>query len=110
MTLYLKYRPQTIDELDLESVRISLKNIIKSGNFPHSFLFSGPKGTGKTSAARILAKVINCTKLSKEGEPCNICESCISITKGNNIDITELDAASNRGIDDIRSLKEGISL
>src|SRR5260221_4219600 len=109
MTLYLKYRPQTIDELDLESVRISLKNIIKSGNLPHSFLFSGPKGTGKTSAARILAKVINCQKLSKEGEPCNKCASCISITKGNNIDILEVDAASNRGIDDIRSLKEGIS-
>ncbi len=110
MTLYLKYRPQTIDELDLESVRNSLKNIIKSGNLPHSFLFSGPKGTGKTSAARILAKVINCQKLSKEGEPCNKCASCISITKGNNIDILELDAASNRGIDDVRSLKEGISL
>src|SRR5258708_21875964 len=111
MTLYLKYRPQTIDELDLESVRISLKNIIKSGNLPHSFLFSGPKGTGKTSAARILAKVINCTSRSETSiEPCNKCASCISITKGNNIDILELDAASNRGIDDVRSLKEGISL
>ena len=110
MTLYLKYRPQTIDELDLESVRKNLKNIILSENVPHAFLFSGPKGTGKTSAARILAKIVNCENLAKDGEPCNKCASCISITKGNNIDILELDAASNRGIDDIRSLKEGISL
>lgn len=110
MTFYLKYRPQTIEELDLESVRDGLKKIIKSGSIPHAFLFSGPKGTGKTSAARILAKVVNCKKLSKAGEPCNVCDSCISITKGNNIDVIELDAASNRGIDDIRSLKEGVSL
>lgn len=110
MTLYLKYRPQTIDELDLDLVRDNLKKIITSGNIPHAFLFSGPKGTGKTSAARIFAKVVNCQKLSKNGEPCNVCESCISITKGNNIDVIELDAASNRGIDDIRNLKESISL
>src|SRR5258708_10295230 len=110
MTFYLKYRPQTLDELDLAGVRDNLKKIIQSGSIPHAFLFSGPKGTGKTSAARILAKVINCQKLSKEGEPCNKCASCISITKGNNIDVIELDAASNRGIDDIRRLKEGISL
>ncbi len=116
MTLYLKYRPQTIDELDLEGVRETLTNIIKSGNIPHSFLFSGPKGTGKTSAARILAKIINCTNLGKKGlanaswEPCNKCSSCLSIMNGSNIDVIELDAASNRGIDDIRSLKEGIYL
>ncbi|SRR5258708_1294094 len=110
MTFYLKYRPQTLDELDLAGVRDNLKKIIQSGSIPHAFLFSGPKGTGKTSAARILAKVVNCQNLSKDGEPCNTCESCISITKGNNIDVIELDAASNRGIDDIRNLKEGISL
>lgn len=110
MTLYLKYRPQTVDELDLPSVRENLKNIIKSGDIPHAFLFSGPKGTGKTSAARILAKIINCTNLGKDGEPCNKCDMCLSIIKGNNIDIIELDGASNRGIDDIRNLKEGIYL
>ena len=110
MTLYLKYRPQTIDELDLESVRQSLKNILSSGNIPHAFLFSGPKGTGKTSSARILAKIVNCQSPTKEGEPCNNCDQCLSIMKGNNIDIIELDAASNRGIDDIRNLKEGIYL
>lgn len=110
MTLYLKYRPQTIDELDLESVRITLINIINSKTIPHAFLFSGPKGTGKTSAARILAKVVNCENLKKNGEPCNKCSSCLSIMSGSNIDVIELDAASNRGIDDIRSLKEGIYL
>lgn len=110
MTLYLKYRPQTIDELDLESVRDSIRSIVKSGDIPHAFLFSGPKGTGKTSAARILAKIVNCTNLGGDGEPCNKCDACISIMKGNNIDIIELDAASNRGIDDIRSLKEGVYL
>lgn len=113
MTLYLKYRPQTIDDLDLESVRINLNNIIKSVNLPHAFLFSGPKGTGKTSAARILAKIINCNspvKSKNSIEPCNTCSTCVSITKGNNLDVIELDAASNRGIDDIRNLKEAIYL
>lgn len=110
MTFYLKYRSKTIDELDLPEVRDKLKSIVKSGNIPHAFLFSGPKGTGKTSAARILAKIINCENLGKDGEPCNECSQCISIMKGNNIDVIEMDAASNRGIDDIRSLKEGIYL
>src|SRR5260221_3257151 len=110
MTLYLKYRPQIIDELDLTQVRDTLKKIIASGEIPHGFLFSGPKGTGKTSSARILAKVINCENLPAGGEPCNNCEACLSIIKGTNIDVIELDAASNRGIDDVRSLKETIML
>ncbi len=109
MTLYLKYRPQTIDEIDIASVRESLTNIIKSGNIPHAFLFSGPKGTGKTSLARILAKTINCTS-NKAMKPCNNCSSCLSITNGNNIDVIEMDAASNRGIDDIRVLRDVVKL
>ncbi len=108
-TLYLKYRSQTLDELDSESVRETLKKIVSSGKIPHAFLFAGPKGIGKTSAARILAKIVNCEHL-QGSEPCNKCDQCVSITKGNNIDVIELDAASNRGIDDIRSLREAVKL
>jgi len=117
MTFYLKYRPQTIEELDLENVRKALKDILSSGKIPHAFLFSGPKGVGKTSAARILAKVINCERRSQKAvdkkrsiEPCNKCDQCSSITNGTSLDIIELDAASNRGIDDIRSLREAVKL
>ncbi len=135
MAFYLKYRPKTIAELDLDFVREQLGKILSSNNFPHAFLFSGPKGLGKTSAARILAKTINCkarglwqvadSKKKKavsrkprakrppatcQVEPCNKCEVCQSINKGTALDILEIDAASNRGIDDIRNLKEGIKL
>lgn len=110
MTFYLKYRPQIIDELDITSVRVSLKNILKSKEIPHSFLFSGPRGTGKTSSARILAKAINCEKPTSDGEPCNKCGQCKSITDGNNIDVIEMDAASNRGIDDVRALRDVVKL
>lgn len=110
MTFYLKHRGQTVNELDIDSVRVSLANIIKSGSIPHAFLFAGPRGTGKTSAARILAKAINCEKPAGSNEPCNKCKSCISITNGNNIDVIEMDAASNRGIDDVRSLRDIVKL
>jgi len=114
MTFYLKYRSQTIEDLDIASVRETLTNILKSGNIPHAFLFAGPRGTGKTSAARILAKAINCEKnvngLQSTAEPCNKCEQCKSITNGNNIDVIEMDAASNRGIDDIRALRDIVKL
>ena len=114
MTLYLKYRSKTVDELDLESVRESLKKIISSKKIPHAFLFAGPKGTGKTSAARILAKVVNCDPptpaLRKGMEPCNQCYQCTSITRGDNLDVIEMDAASHRGIDDIRMLREAVKL
>lgn len=107
MTLYLKYRPKNLDELDLKDVASSLKKILSSNNIPHAFLFAGPKGTGKTSAARILAKIVNC---EGKNPPCDECEQCISISKGNNLDVIEMDAASNRGIDDVRNLKESIKL
>ncbi len=111
MTLYLKYRPRTIDELDLASVRDSLTKVIASNNLPHAFLFSGPKGAGKTSAARILAKVVNCEKnREKLTEPCNKCDQCTAITNGSHIDVVEMDAASNRGIDDIRALRDSVLL
>lgn len=110
MTLYLKYRPKNLDEIDLPQVATSLKKIISGGSVPHAFLFSGPKGTGKTSAARILAKVLNCEHPGKAGEPCGECEQCTSITKGSNLDVIEMDAASHRGIDDVRTLRDAVKL
>ncbi|MDP1710252.1 MAG: DNA polymerase III subunit gamma/tau [bacterium] len=114
-TFYLKYRPKNLDELDLTSVSESLKKIMSSENIPHAFLFAGPKGTGKTSAARILAKIINCLAkpdpaLQDGGIPCNKCQQCTSITNGSNLDVAELDAASHRGIDDIRTLRDAVKL
>ncbi|HMS23077.1 MAG TPA: DNA polymerase III subunit gamma/tau [Candidatus Levybacteria bacterium] len=112
MVYYRKYRPQLISELDLVEVRKRLSAILSSNSVPHAFLFAGPKGLGKTSSARILAKAINCEK-RKQGnsssiEPCNKCSACISITNGTAVDVLEIDAASNRGIDEIRELRERI--
>jgi len=109
MAYYLKYRPKKISELDLESAKLSLTEILQAKEIPHAFLFYGPKGTGKTSSARILAKVVNCLKL-KNGEPCNKCDNCKIIESNRSMDIIEIDAASNRGIDDIRELREKIKL
>lgn len=109
MVFYRKYRPQLISELDLALVREKLTSILFSKEIPHAFLFAGPKGLGKTSSARILAKAINCEKKKKgEVEPCNTCSACISITNGSAVDVLEIDAASNRGIDEIRELRERI--
>lgn len=107
-TFYLKYRPQKIDELDLVDVQEGLGRVLRSGKVPHALLFSGPRGTGKTSAARIVAKAINCQ--SKGQKPCNRCQICQEITNGSALDLIEIDAASNRGIDDIRNLREKIKL
>lgn len=118
MVFYRKYRPQKISDLDSKAVRDSLYSIFSKRDFPHAFLFSGPKGLGKTSTARIVAKVINCERHKdlkgkldeKDIEPCNKCSECETITNGNNFDVFEIDGASNRGIDEIRDLKEKINL
>ncbi len=114
MVFYLKYRPKTISELDSSSLREKLESVLVGklpDKIPHAFLFTGPKGLGKTSTARILAKAINCTnRKSSEFEPCNKCNSCKSIDSSSNLDILEIDGASNRGIDEIRDLREKIRL
>ena len=102
---HLKYRPKTLSELDLSDVADKLRNLIEAKDMPQSFLFSGPKGAGKTSAARILAKIINCED-KKDGEACGKCDNCKEIEANRAIDIIEMDAASNRGIEDVRSLKD----
>jgi len=123
MSYYTTYRPQTIEELDLVKARQALSAILTSGKFAQTYLFVGPKGTGKTSSARIVAKLLNCEKnrkqmslrekgeaISKLVEPCNECENCQRITRGSSLACLEMDAASNRGIDDIRTLRERIGL
>lgn len=103
--LYIKYRSQTISQIDNPEIREKITSLLSQTDIPHAFLLSGPKGTGKTSIARIIAKSVNCTKKAKNSvDPCNKCSSCNLITRGNNPDVFELDAASNRRIDDIREL------
>ncbi len=104
-----KYRPRLFAEVTGQEIAVKiLKNAVKSKKIPHAYLFTGPKGVGKTSLARILAKALNCLN-PVEGEPCNSCENCISIEKGNFPDLVEMDAASNRGIDDIRAIREAVN-
>jgi len=104
-----KYRPQTFDTVvGQEHITTTLKNAIRSGHLAHAFLFCGPRGVGKTTCARILAKTINCENPSPEGEACNTCHSCTSFNEGTSMNIHELDAASNNSVEDIRSLVEQV--
>jgi len=106
--LYRKFRPKTFDEvIGQEHLTHTLKNQILSDHIAHAYLFSGIRGTGKTSTAKIFARALNCLN-PQEGDPCNVCENCISALEDRGMDVIEIDAASNNGVDDIRDLREKI--
>jgi DNA polymerase III subunit gamma/tau len=111
-SLYRKYRSQTFGDLvGQEAASRALQGAIISARVAHAYLFSGSRGTGKTSAARLLAKAVNCTGRERSSaEPCNKCQSCVEMTAGSALDLIEIDAASNRGIDEIRDLREKVNL
>ncbi|MBI1872023.1 DNA polymerase III subunit gamma/tau, partial [Candidatus Collierbacteria bacterium] len=125
MSYYQKYRPEKIEELDLGQAREAFKKMMAAGEMAHAYLLVGPRGSGKTSSARILARLVNCEKNIKplsgsplrKGrerqslvEPCGKCGACVSIKNGSAVDVMEIDAASHRGIDDIRDLREKVRL
>ena len=110
-SLYRRYRPQTFGEIRGQAhVVAALRNAVAKGEVGHAYLLHGPRGTGKTTTARVLAKALNCENLGADGEPCGACESCVAIEQGRSFDLHELDAASNNKVDDMRDLLAKVNL
>ena len=108
ISLYRKYRPATFESIvGQENVTRILQNQIKSGKISHAYIFSGSRGTGKTSAAKVFARAINCLH-PINGEPCNECEVCKNILEGNTTDVVEMDAASNNSVENIRQIRQEV--
>lgn len=111
ISLYRRYRPQKFSDMVGQSAAVSvLRESLKEGHLGHAYLFSGPRGCGKTSAARLVAKGLNCQEIGPDGEPCGECEACHAIAQGEHLDVIEIDGASNRGINEIRDLKSHVNL
>src|SRR5919109_773764 len=107
--LYLRWRPKRFEDVvGQEHVTRTLRNAVKLDRLAHAYLFTGPRGTGKTSVARILYRAANCPN-AEDGDPCNRCPTCLAALDGRSLDLIEIDAASNRGIDDIRELRERVA-